>query len=141
MNQLFNFVINHWPLWVALAVILALIAGLEFQAKLRGIPSLSPAQATDKINREDAKVIDLREEALYQQGHITDAIHFPLASQANAANQFKKYLDQPLILVDQNGQQTLKTALAFRQQGFQKVEILQGGIMAWSQAGLPLVKG
>ena len=38
-------------------------------------PRLSPAQATQLINREDALVIDVREQAEWSGGHIGGARH------------------------------------------------------------------
>lgn len=140
MNQFLTFVVNHWALWLALVVILAVIAGLELQAKLRGIPTLSPNQVTDLVNHSDAKIFDLREEVLFQQGHITDAVHIPLTQLKDAAVRYKNYFNQPVVVVDQMGQQTLDAALDLRKQGFLQVSILKGGINAWTQAGLPLVQ-
>lgn len=141
MNQFMSFVANHWMLWAALVIIVGLILVTELQAKLRGIPSLSPQDATILFNHKDATIIDIREETVFQQGHITGAINVPVKKLETDTSSLKTYQTKPVILVDNNGQQTLKAALELRKQGFSDVSLLQGGITAWRGAGLPVVKG
>ena len=44
-----------------------------------GGPWASTLEATQMINRQDALVIDVREDAEYGKGHIVGARHIPLA--------------------------------------------------------------
>lgn len=141
MNEFMNFVANHWMLWAALVILVGLILVTELQAKLRGIPTLSPQNATTLLNHKDAKIVDIRDEVVFSQGHITGALNVPAKKLESDVNSLKTYQNKPVILVDNNGQQALKLALHLRKQGFTDVSLLQGGITAWRGAGLPVVKG
>ena len=73
--QLIEFVTNHWPLFLALVVVLALLA---YNLAVGGKGSVDPAGATDLINHRDAVVIDVRPAADYAKGHIIDAQNIPM---------------------------------------------------------------
>ncbi|HFL3390151.1 TPA: rhodanese-like domain-containing protein, partial [Legionella pneumophila] len=51
-----------------------------------------------------------------------------------------KYKDKPIILVCARGLQSPTLAMKIRNQGYQPL-VLSGGIQAWQNADLPLVKG
>ena len=106
-----------------------------------GGPSVSAAQATLLINREDALVLDVREPGEYGSGHILGAKNVPLAKlQAAGAGELAKRREKTLILYCDNGERAQKAAAALRKLGFGKVVNLSGGLPAWQQAGLPVEK-
>jgi rhodanese-related sulfurtransferase len=45
-----------------------------------------------------------------------------------------------LLLVCQNGLQSNKASRVVRDAGYTDVHVLQGGLTAWQQAGMPVVK-
>jgi rhodanese-related sulfurtransferase len=102
-------------------------------------PSVSPSQATQLINREDALVLDVREPGEYGGGHILGARNVPLSRiDAGGAEIAGKNKDRPVILYCESGNRSAKAAAALRSQGYTKVLNLAGGIGAWQQAGLPV---
>jgi rhodanese-related sulfurtransferase len=46
-----------------------------------------------------------------------------------------------VVLVDRTGMTTAPLATRLKKAGFERVHVLEGGIAAWQQADLPLVKG
>ena len=74
MEHLGQFITNHWQLWLALVIILLLIFINELLTQKKRAKELSPADAVDMINHENAVVIDLRDAELYRAGHIINAI-------------------------------------------------------------------
>jgi len=48
---------------------------------------------------------------------------------------------QPVVLVCRTGQTAGAAAKRLKKAGFEKVYVLDGGVAAWQQADLPLVKG
>ena len=106
-----------------------------------GANALSPTQATQLINREDAQVIDVREADEYASGHLPEARNFPVGSLAERAGELDKLKDTPLILVCQSGARSGGACKTLTKLGFTKVHNLEGGIAAWRTAGLPLKKG
>lgn len=139
MEQLNQFILNHWQLCAAFFAILLMIYINEWFTQKRSAIALSPQMAVEKINHEDAVVIDIRDQEAFSNGHIIKAVR------ASASDfdqpRMSKYKDKPIILVCPRGQQTPALANQLKSQGFSKAMVLTGGMAAWQTAGLPLVKG
>ncbi len=138
MGHLGQFITNHWGLWLTLIAILALIFINELLSQKKRAKELSPATAVDKINHEQATVIDLRDPDAFRAGHIVDAIR----ASVDDFNQqrMEKYKNKPIILVCARGLQSAALASKLRAQGFTEPMVLAGGLAAWQEASLPLVK-
>ena len=109
--------------------------------RVGGGPSVSAAQATQLINREDALVLDVRDPGEYGAGHILGAKNVPLARiDAGGSEIAAKRKEKPVIVYCDTGSRAAKAATALRGQGFAKVVSLSGGLGAWQQAGLPVEK-
>jgi rhodanese-related sulfurtransferase len=103
-------------------------------------PSVTPSQATQLINREDALVVDVRDPGEYGASHILGAKNLPLSSIGSGAQLAAKRKDRPLIVYCDTGNRSGKAAAALKGQGYTKVLNLSGGLGAWQQAGLPVEK-
>ena len=141
MEQFFQFVIEHWFLWAAFVILIVLLILNELRTNVGGVTKVSPQNATHLINREKAVVIDIRDQAVFQDGHITGAVNIPLKNFSDQKNKLQKYKKRPIILVDVQGQQAAKVGAQIVKDGFDNVCFLQGGIVAWRNASLPLIKG
>lgn len=137
MSQFQQFIIHHWPLWVAFIILLLLTLFNEFIGQKKKAKELSPQAAVDLINNDNALVIDLRDKESFKKGHIIDSIN----ASAEDFNQdkMKKYKEKTIILVCARGLQSPAIAAKAKTQGF-KPMILSGGITAWQNADLPVVK-
>ena len=96
--------------------------------------------ATQLINRRNAVVVDVRESAEYAAGHLPQAKHAPLGELEGKAAGHAKNKETPIILVCQTGQRAGKAQAVLKQAGYSEVYSLEGGLAAWQQAGLPVVK-
>lgn len=105
-----------------------------------GGASVGPAEATRLINHEDAVVLDVREHAEWERGHILGAKHVPVKQIENRLPDLAKYRDARVIVVCATGPRSNTACNALRKAGFGKVVALAGGLEAWQQAGLPLAK-
>ena len=103
-------------------------------------PSVSPAQATHLINRQDALVIDVREPAEFAAGHLLGAKNLPLARLTAPGADVAKRKDRPVIVYCDGTDRASKAASALKKHGFTRVTNLSGGIKAWQDAGLPVEK-
>jgi rhodanese-related sulfurtransferase len=105
-----------------------------------GVANLAPGEAVILINRSNALVLDVRGDAEFAAGHITDARHIPLAKLAERIKELEKFKDKPILVNCQSGVQTGKACDILRKHEFTKVHNLQGGLNAWIAAKLPVVK-
>lgn len=126
-----------WLLTLVSSGTLLLIPSLR--ARLGG-PAVSPAQATLMINREDAIVIDVRDQDEWDSGHIANARHIPLSKLDERLHEVEKYKQRTVLVNCRSGHRSGMAASRMRKAGFEKVFNLEGGILAWQQAGLPLSK-
>ena len=140
MERLPEFIANHSSLVLAFVVILGLLIWTLWQGASRGLKKLSPMDATQLINREDAVVLDVRSDGEFNQGHIVNAVNIPQKSLDDQLSKLEKYRDRPIITACRNGQTALGVGNRLRKNGFEQVYNLAGGLMAWEGANLPLVK-
>lgn len=106
-----------------------------------GYKTVNSASLTSLINREDAQVVDVSAIADFEKGHIVGAKNIVLSQIAPEHKLLAKAKDQPLVLVCRTGMQSADAAKKLVKAGFARVFWLDGGIAAWQQADLPLVKG
>ncbi len=124
---------------------LALSSGLMLlwpmlQRGAAGAKNVSPAEAVLLMNRNHALVLDVRETTEFEQGHITDAKHIPLAELEAQLPQLQKYKDKPILVHCQGGVRSAKACAVLAKHEFKQVHNLTGGINAWIAAKLPTVK-
>ena len=139
MDQIGQFIINHWGLCVLLVSILILIFINERLVQKMRAKELSPQVAVALLNDDKAIVIDLRDKELYRKGHIINAIH--ASKEDFEQHRMDKYKTNALILVCARGTESTALASKLRAAGFSEPMVLAGGITAWQSSDLPLVKG
>jgi rhodanese-related sulfurtransferase len=104
-----------------------------------GVPNLSPAEAVTLINRSNAFVLDVRDDAEFARGHIADATHIPVADLVARIGELKKYQNKTILVNCQKGMRSAKACDILRKAEFTQVNNLQGGLSAWLEAKLPVV--
>jgi len=104
-----------------------------------GVPNLSPTESVNLINRSNAFILDVRDDAEFASGHIAEATHIPLANLAGRLAELKKYQNKAILVNCQRGMRSAKACDILRQAEFTQVHNLQGGLIAWIEAKLPVV--
>ena len=100
--------------------------------------NLTAAEATLKINRENALVIDVREANEWSTGHIPDARHIALGQLEKRLHEIEKFKDRPIIACCASGVRSANACRQLRKAGFSQVFNLNGGVSSWGDANLPL---
>ncbi len=100
--------------------------------------SVTPMQATIMINREDALMVDIREQGEYSRGHVAGSRHIPLAQFDKRLGELDRFKDKPIIIHCASGNRAHTACSTLKKAGFEKVFSLSGGISGWEQAGLPV---
>ena len=77
-----------------------------------GGPSVTTLEATQLINRQDALVLDVREQAEFAQSHILNARWLPLSQLEARAGEIEKFKDKPLIVYCASGSRSSTAASA-----------------------------
>lgn len=125
--------------WVGLFI--ALIMTI-IKSSTAAYKEISVAQTTYLMNREEGLVVDIRTNDEYRKGHITDAVHI-LPSDIKSGNLagLEKRKSDPIIVVCKTGHTAQESAKLLVKAGFENVNLLKNGLVAWREANLPLVKG
>jgi rhodanese-related sulfurtransferase len=125
---------------VAVAVVSGAMLVLPLLRRGAGGASVTTLQATQMINRQDALLLDVREQAEYAQAHILNARGLPLSQLEARIGDIEKFKDKPLIVYCATDNRSSSAAATLKKRGFSNVVILSGGFAAWQQAGLPVQK-
>lgn len=140
-QELLAFAERHPYLSFALVGLTLAIVYTEIARLFRGFKALRPAELTGLMNRDNALVIDLSASNDFEKGHIAGSKSVQ-PSQFDPENKLlANAKDLPVVVVCRSGQASADAAKRLKKAGFTQVYWLDGGIAAWQQADLPLVKG
>ena len=103
-----------------------------------GGPSLDTLAATRLINDSHAVVIEVRDAAEFATGHLPGARNIPLAEFAGRGTELPA--GKPVLVCCASGTRSGSAAGQLRKAGRDQVFSLAGGLQAWRQAGLPVIR-
>ena len=137
MENVIEFIGNHTMMVVAWAFTLAM---LIFTERMKGGKSVTAAEATRLINKEDAVVLDIRAQKDFSTGHLTNSINIPLADFDRRMSELNQYKEKPIIVVCNMGQTAGTACRKMKSAGFTQAMRLTGGISEWRHQSMPVVK-
>ncbi|WP_045728751.1 MULTISPECIES: rhodanese-like domain-containing protein [unclassified Xanthomonas] len=140
-QELLAFAGRNPMLAMALVGLTIALVVTEVARLFRGYKGLRPAELTRLINAGNTVVVDLSASADFEKGHIAGS-RSALPSQFGPQHKLvSNAKSQPVVLVCRTGTTADGAAKQLKKAGFEQVYVLDGGIAAWQQAELPLVKG
>lgn len=123
-------------LLIAVAIGSGLMLAWPMIQRGNGSGAVSPSTAVQMMNHQHAVLVDIRQADAYQAGHIPQARNIPTAEFDKKAASLPK--NKPIILVCDLGRSAFGAAKQLRALGLTEVTVLEGGMRAWSTAGLPV---
>ncbi|WP_226953905.1 rhodanese-like domain-containing protein [Mesopusillimonas faecipullorum] len=132
-----DFILSQNNLYI---VLIALVSGamLLWPTLRRGKGGpVSVSDAVQTVNRNQGVFVDVRPPDQFKTGTIAQARNVPVADLGAKAGSLPK--NKPLIVFCEQGRESIKAAALLRKQGLDAVS-LEGGLKAWTQAGMPLSK-
>lgn len=140
MSQLIEFLGNHLLMFAALMIVATMIIKLELENRLSKVNQVTPAQAVRLMDDEKLVVVDTREPQEFDSGYIKGAVHIPMSQMKKRMGELEKYKSRPVLIYCRSGSRSNHTGKLLSKAGFENVQNLAGGIMAWSSANLPTTK-
>lgn len=113
------------------------------------IKEVDSRQAQELIaNEPQLLVVDVREPAEYDQGHLEDALLVPRGTLEPAADpEYSKHVPElsgarqrPVLLYCATGGRSAMAAATLQLMGFERVYNLDGGFSRWQEEGRPVVR-
>ena len=108
--------------------------------RLSGAAEVGPLEAVQLINRKDAVMLDVREQAEFSSGHAPNAKNVPLGQLDKRLGDIEKFKSRPVVVTCQTGSRSHAAPSALKKAGSGDVVVLSGGFGAWQQANLPVEK-
>lgn len=98
------------------------------------------AQTVAQIrDRDDVVILDVREDWEFTDGHIPGALWIPLGEIPQRVNEIPK--DKTVVAVCRSGNRSSRATAFLRQNGFDNVHNMLGGMIAWEKSGYEIAKG
>ena len=134
-----DFLIHNWAL-----ISVALVSGgmLVWPLVKGGAAGggLNTSNAVQLINRERAVVVDVSETEEFAAGHIGGARNVPLNELEERLPAMVKNKALPVLLVCPTGARASRALAIAKKLGYEKAQVLGGGLKAWKEANLPVEK-
>jgi rhodanese-related sulfurtransferase len=133
MDRYLEFILNHYILSLALAVVTFLLIQEFFDTAFKKFSHISPLQAVAKMNASDSDllIIDVREPTEFAQGHIETAINTPLGKLAEHLPKLDDYKNKPVLIACQTGTRSASAGKILTKAGFTQVFVITGGMLSW----------
>ena len=125
---------NRIYLFLLIALFLSACNGNAQQKK-----SVEPVTFHQEIANKDVQVLDVRTPEEFRSGHLSGAFHADWNDRDEFINR-TRHLDpnKPIYTYCLSGVRSSNAAEWLRKNGFQNVINMEGGLMAWKKARLPL---
>jgi UDP-N-acetylglucosamine--N-acetylmuramyl-(pentapeptide) pyrophosphoryl-undecaprenol N-acetylglucosamine transferase len=132
--------LNAKMFWIVLISIILMISiflikNIAFDFEIK---ELSPQEVLNHQSNDGYILIDVREQSEYREGHIKNSTNLPLSTLMYEYKVIEK--EKPIVLVCRSGKRSLKALSFLKDQGFNNIINLHGGINAWTKAGYELEK-
>jgi rhodanese-related sulfurtransferase len=137
-----------WLFLLLFALLLAACGGTDTAApvaeesaelgQLDLAPEVNVQTVAEVKDREDVYVLDVRQQWEYDEGHIPGVVLLPLGELPSRLGEVPT--DQTVIVTCRTGNRSGQAVDFLRQNGFDNVHNMLGGIVAWEQAGYEVVR-
>jgi rhodanese-related sulfurtransferase len=93
-----------------------------------------------QLNQQGALLLDVREVDEYAEFHAPNAMLIPLGQLSERQSELVKFKDKSIVVVCRSGRRSAQAVHFLQQEGFTHVSNVNGGMMAWEQAGLAVMR-
>jgi rhodanese-related sulfurtransferase len=140
MDRLLDYSTNH-PLLAGGLVLMALVVlSYEIRQRIATAAAIAPNEAIRLVNA-GAVLVDLRSANQFKDGHIAGAKNLPGDQIADDPKALERLAAKKVVLYCGDGATTAAAQRTLARAGAKDVYSLRGGLAAWAQENLPVVKG
>jgi len=132
------FVEKNWILVLAFVLSGAMLLWPLVQRRLSPMKEVGTLNVTQLINHNNAVLLDVRETNEFTGGKLPNAVHIPMSQLASRGSELAKLTTRPVVVYCALGRRSRGAGDVLAKLGFADIYMLQGGLKAWKDAGLPL---
>jgi rhodanese-related sulfurtransferase len=140
MDRLLDYFTNHPLLAGGLALMTFVVLGYEIRQRAAMASAVAPSEAIRMVN-SGAVLVDLRAANQFKDGHIAGAKNLPGDQIAADAKALEKLAAKTVVLYCGDGATTAAAQRSLARAGAKNIYSLRGGLDAWKQENLPVVRG
>ena len=140
MDRLIDYSTNHPFLAGGLLLMTLLVLAFELRQRGAAAAAIAPFEAIRMMNG-GAVLVDLRSANQFKDGHIEGARNVPGDQIATEPKTLERLAGKTLVLYCDSGTTTAAAQRTLERAGAKNVFSLRGGLAAWKQENLPVVKG
>ena len=140
-SELSAFFTRHYMMCGAWIVVLVLLITVQAKLLLARVSKATINAAVQMVNKQDGIFVDIRTPDNFSKGHIANSVNVTaIEIKAGKLNRIDKKKEKPVIIVgkDKLDTDSFNSASELKKNGYTQVFILEGGIIEWSAANLPL---
>ena len=114
--------------------------GLFWWLPFGHVPEISVTQldVLRKAGSAAPQLIDVRTTAEWRSGRIPGAVHVPITELGSRIASLQLDAARPIVAICRAAHRSVPAVRLLRQHGFDNSCQLQGGMLAWRRAGLPV---
>lgn len=124
------------------AAVLLVSASLSLSAAAQ---SAAPVYTVDVeqirvMQRQGALLLDVREPEEFDEAHAPGSVLIPLGQLQERIAELGEFKRSPVVVICRSGRRSAQAAGMLAKLGFTSLYNVQGGMLAWEQASLPIVR-
>jgi rhodanese-related sulfurtransferase len=113
------------------------------------LSACSSGNAADKVSLQQARIdheagrallIDIRETREHQTGVAQGALLLPMSQLPQKQSLIPKNPEQPVLLICNTQNRSKASLIKLKEQGYQNIRYVDGGMSEWASKGWPMVK-
>ena len=106
-----------------------------------GVRLVDASSAAEAVDEPSTVVLDIRTPQEYAEARIDGAVNIDFYATDFADSIAELPRDASYVMYCRSGNRSAEAAKLMRDLGFEDVSELDGGILSWANAGLPMVSG
>lgn len=121
------------------SLLLAAVAGIAPVHALE-VRAIDVKQA-QTMKAQGALLLDVREANEHAAGHAPGSVLIPVGQLERRLQEIRQFQDKPVAVICRSGRRSAVATEILQKAGFSAARNVEGGMIAWERAGLPVVQG
>ena len=118
----------------------ALLFGLVNGCSAENVP-LVDVQKAAAMQAQGALLLDVRQPDEYREFRAPNSMLLPLGLLRSRMGEISRYKGQPVAVICHSGRRSARAVKQLQEAGFTQPVSVDGGMVAWAAAGLPVERG